>query len=138
MSDHVFRLHHVALVVQNLKSSVDWYCDFLDFKHQYDFALPGAQVSMIVRGDARLELYQVDGAVPVAPERLEVKTILKVGGINHMAFVVDDLDAAVADMAAKGVEIAIPPSDVPNDSGDRFAFIRDNERTLVELLQPAH
>jgi hypothetical protein len=40
-------------------------------------------------------------------------------------------------MAANSVEIAIPPSDVPNDSGGRFAFIRDNERTLVELFQPA-
>lgn len=137
MAEVFSRIHHVGVVVQDLKASVAWYEKYLGFEHEYDFVLPGAQVTMLVRGDAHLELYQVEDAPPVARERLEVDTILRAGGINHVAFLVEDLEAAVAELAAAGVEVAIAPTNVPNESGDCFAFIRDNERMLVELVQQA-
>lgn len=137
MSIQFSSLHHVGVVVKDLQASVAWYRDHLGFEREYDFALPGAQVTMIFRGDARLELYQVDGAAPMASERQEVESILKIVGINHLGLSVSDIDAAIATLEAKGVEVVIPPSAVPNDSGDRFAFIRDNERMLVELFQSA-
>lgn len=137
MSVPILRLHHVGFVVADLAESVAWYRKYLGFEHQYDFSLPGAQVSMLVRGDARLELFQVEGSVSTPPERLDIATMLKFKGINHLALHVTDLQTAIDGLAAAGVEIAIPPSDVPNDSGDRFAFIRDNEGMLVELFQPA-
>jgi catechol 2,3-dioxygenase-like lactoylglutathione lyase family enzyme len=137
MSPHVLRLHHVGIVVQNMRESLAWYRDNLGFEHQYDFTLPGAKVTMIVRGDARLELYQVEGAAPMMSERKEVETILKFEGVNHLGLTVEDLDATITALEAKGVEIVIPPTAVPNESGDRFAFIRDYERNLVELFQVA-
>jgi catechol 2,3-dioxygenase-like lactoylglutathione lyase family enzyme len=131
------RLHHVGIVVRDIAASVAWYREHFGFEHQYDFSFAGAQATMIVRGDARLEFFQVDGAVPMTSERQEFETNIRIGGINHLALAVKDLDKAVAALEANGVEIAIPPSNVPNESGDRFAFIRDNERMLVELFQPA-
>ncbi|PSS59543.1 bleomycin resistance protein [Ensifer sp. NM-2] len=136
MTNRVLRLHHVGVVVQDLQASLVWYRDHLGFEQQYSFTLPGAQVTMIARGDARLELFQVEGAAPMANERKEVETILKLGGVNHFGLIVDDVDETVAALAGKGVEIVIPPSAVPNGAGDRFAYIRDNERMLVELFQP--
>ena len=137
MSDHALRLHHVGMVVRDLEASVAWYRDHLGFEHQYDFAFLGARATMIVRGDARLEFFQVEGAAPMARERQAFETNLRIGGINHLALAFDDLDQAVAALEAKGVEIASRPADVPNGSGDRFAFIHDNERMLVELFQTA-
>jgi catechol 2,3-dioxygenase-like lactoylglutathione lyase family enzyme len=137
MTTDVLRLHHIAIVVRDIAQTAAWYRDHLGFQHQYDFALPGAQLSMIVRGDARLELIAAEGAAPAAPERREVDTILKVEGVNHFALPVGDVDAVVAELTEKGVAVVIPPTDVPNGSGDRFAFVRDNERNLIELLQPA-
>jgi catechol 2,3-dioxygenase-like lactoylglutathione lyase family enzyme len=136
MSNNVLNVHHVGVVVRDLQASLVWYRDHLGFEHQYSFTLPGAQVTMIACGDARLELFQVEGAGPMENERKEIKTILTIGGVNHFGLIVDDLDETVATLAAKGVEIAIPPSAVPNGSGERFAYIRDNERMLVELFQP--
>lgn len=137
MANFVHRLHHVGVVVNDLQGSLDWYRDNLGFEHQYSFTLPGAEVAMLVRGEARLEIIQVEGAAPMSNERKEIETFLKIRGINHFALIVDDLEEAVAALAAKGVEIVIPPSSVPNHSGDRFAYIRDNERMLVELFQSA-
>jgi len=137
MADFVPRLHHVGVVVRDLQASLDWYRNNLGFEHQYSFTLPGAQAAMLVRGEARLEIFQVNGAAPMANEREEIETFLKLGGVNHFALNVDELEETVAALSAKGVEIVIPPSNVPNHSGDRFAYIRDNERILVELFQSA-
>ncbi|WP_095447470.1 VOC family protein [Ochrobactrum quorumnocens] len=137
MVDIVHRLHHVGVVVNDLRASLDWYRDKLGFEHQYSFIVPGAQVAMLVRGQARLEIFQVEGATPMASEREDIETLLKRGGVNHFALNVDELEETIAALAAKGVEIVIPPTSVPNNSGDRFAYIRDNERMLVELFQPA-
>jgi catechol 2,3-dioxygenase-like lactoylglutathione lyase family enzyme len=137
LSDQVRRFHHVGIVVRDLEASVAWYRDHFGFEHQYDYAFPGARATIIVLGEVRLEFFQVEGAAPITSERQAFEASLRIGGINHLALEVDDLEEAVAALQAKGVEIAIPPSDVPNGSGDRYAFIHDNERMLVELFQPA-
>ncbi|MGV6876062.1 VOC family protein [Pseudochelatococcus sp. B33] len=137
MQEFVPRLHHVGVVVNDLQGSIDWHRDNLGFEYQYSFTLPGVQVAMLVRGEARLEIFQIEGAAPMANEREEIETFLKLGGVNHFVLNVDELEETVAALAAKGVEIVIPPSSVPNHSGDRFAYIRDNERMPVELFQSA-
>jgi catechol 2,3-dioxygenase-like lactoylglutathione lyase family enzyme len=135
-SDGFLHLHHVAIVVKDIEASILWYKEYLGFEKQYDFELPGAYATMMVLGNARLEFYQVKGALPVARERQEVDTVLQAEGVNHFAFTVADVNAAVDALQAKGVEVAVPPTNVPNGSNDRFAFIYDNNRMLVELLQP--
>jgi len=87
--------------------------------------------------DLRIELFQNEQAAPMAEERRSAQTNLKIGGINHFAIEVTDLDATVASLQEKGVEIVSTPRDVPNGGGSRFAFIHDNEQMLVELIQPA-
>lgn len=59
---------------------------------------------MIARGDARLELFEVEGSAPIAKERQEVETRLSIGGINHFGLVVDDLDGIVGTLVGKCVE----------------------------------
>ena len=61
------------------------------------------------------------------------------GSRNRRAFaiLVTGLDQSVIDLAALGVEVVSPPKSVPDGSGDRFAFICDNERMLIELFEPA-
>lgn len=92
---------------------------------------------MIVRGDARMELHQVKGAVPVPIDREAVATTLKSAGINHLGLVVDDVAAMLAALQTEGVDISMPLSEVPNGSGDRLAFFLGNDRMLVELYQSA-
>lgn len=73
----------------------------------------------------------------MAEDRRRAETNLKIGGINHFAIEVPDLDATVAALEAKGVDVVFPPHEVPNSGGSRFTFIHDNEQMLVELFQPA-
>lgn len=136
ISDHLLRLHHVGVVVRDLEASASWYRRHLGFERIYDYVLPGAKVLFIGRGDLRLELFQTEGASPMAPEREQEPTNLKIGGINHVAIRVDDLEQTLEVLRADGVEVVLEPHDVPNGGGDRFALIHDNESMLIELFLP--
>lgn len=65
------------------------------------------------------------------------KTNFRIGGINHFAIEVADLDATIAALQKKGVGVVSLPREMLNSGGSRFAFIHDDERMLVELFQPA-
>lgn len=130
-------IHHVGIVVESVEKSATWYVEHLGFERLFTFGWPGVQAAFIGRGALKLELFQNDEAAPMAETRRKAETNLRIGGINHFAIEVPDLDATVAALGAKGVAIVSPPREVPNSGGSRFAFIHDNEQMLVELYQPA-
>ncbi len=54
-------------------------------------------------------------------------------GLEHFGFTVPDLDAAVADLKAKGAEITVGP--VTRSKGLYLAFVRGPEGIMIELVQ---
>jgi len=54
-------------------------------------------------------------------------------GLEHIGLTVDDIDAAVADLRAKGANIAVGPMDY--SAGTRLAFIRGPDGVMVEIVQ---
>ena len=55
-------------------------------------------------------------------------------GVEHFGFTVDDVDAAVAELRAKGAEIAVGP--LTRDAGTRLAFVRGPEGIMPEGIMP--
>jgi catechol 2,3-dioxygenase-like lactoylglutathione lyase family enzyme len=130
-------IHHIGIVVESVEASVTWYVDNLGFKRLYTFGWPGVQAAFIGRGSLKIELFQNEQATRMTEDRRRAETNLRIGGINHFAIEVVDLDGTVAALQEKGVEVVSPPREVPNSGGSRFAFIHDNEQMLIELFQPA-
>ena len=54
-------------------------------------------------------------------------------GLEHFGLTVDNLDAAVAELCAKGAEIAVGP--LMRNPGLYLAFVRGPEGVMVELVQ---
>jgi lactoylglutathione lyase len=54
-------------------------------------------------------------------------------GLEHIGLTVDDIDVAVADLRAKGAEIAVEPMDY--SAGTRLAFIRGPDGVMIEIVQ---
>src|SRR5580700_552118 len=54
-------------------------------------------------------------------------------GLEHIGLTVDDVDAAVEELRAKGADIAIGP--LTRNPGLRLAFIRGPEGIMIELVQ---
>jgi lactoylglutathione lyase len=55
-------------------------------------------------------------------------------GYGHIAVTVDDLDAALADLADEGIEPERPPYSV-REGGSRICFVRDPDGYRVELIE---
>jgi lactoylglutathione lyase len=54
-------------------------------------------------------------------------------GLEHIGFTVADLDATIAELRAKGADIAVGP--LTRDAGTYLAFVRGPEGIMVELVQ---
>ncbi len=54
-------------------------------------------------------------------------------GLEHIGFTVEDLDATIATLRAKGADVAVGP--LTRDAGTYLAFIRGPEGIMVELVQ---
>ena len=54
-------------------------------------------------------------------------------GLDHFALEVDDVDALVELLRARGVDIARDPADSPRN---RVAFIRGPDDLVIELVEP--
>jgi lactoylglutathione lyase len=54
-------------------------------------------------------------------------------GLEHFGFTVHDLDATIAELQAKGADIAVGP--LTRDAGTYLAFVRGPEGIMVELVQ---
>lgn len=111
-------VHHVSLNVDDVGAAVTFYSDTLGFTvrdDRPDFAFDGAWLDA---GDQQLHL--IAGAVPAA-----------VG--QHFAVRVEDLDAVITELRARGVQVSDPS---PVGAG-RQAFVHDPAGNLVELHQVA-
>jgi catechol 2,3-dioxygenase-like lactoylglutathione lyase family enzyme len=130
------RPHHVGLTVSDLARAQAWYAQALGFELQLAFTLPnGARGAMLRSPDgARMELFEVD-APQAGRSWLEPHTAMDTSGFGHVAFEVDDLEAAfAAAVAAGGTDVWTPrPSPEP---GRRMAFIHDLDGNLLELIGP--
>jgi catechol 2,3-dioxygenase-like lactoylglutathione lyase family enzyme len=127
--------HHVGISVANLEESIAWYKEMLGFEEVMRMSEDAAnkmEIGHIKRSNCYIELFKVEGAKPLPEYRLDPSSDLRVHGLKHFAFKVDDAHAAVKELKAKGVEIAMGPIDSP---GACFVFIRDNSGNTLELIE---
>jgi catechol 2,3-dioxygenase-like lactoylglutathione lyase family enzyme len=121
---------HIGVYTLDIQSSVDFYVRCLDFELLWQGIVPHKTgrlpVATLRRGDCVLEL--VRPADESRVRRVE-------GPIQHLAFLVDDLDAAIADLSAKGVPLDEDPELIEYDGGLRHCFVRGPSNERVELCQ---
>jgi methylmalonyl-CoA/ethylmalonyl-CoA epimerase len=128
--------HHIGISVENLEESIAWYREKLGFEEVMRMdqgeTIKEMSIAHIKRGNCYIELFQVAGAEPLPEYRRDPNADLRVHGLKHFGLQVPDLQAAVKDLKAKGVEIAMEPIDTP---GVAFVFIRDNSGNAFELIE---
>lgn len=97
------RPHHFGISVPNLDDTVAWYRDKLGFTPSYRFELPelAARVAFMVRDGFRVEIFEVDGAEAMPPSRRDPAADLRVQGLKHATFAVDDIERAMADLKGR-------------------------------------
>jgi methylmalonyl-CoA/ethylmalonyl-CoA epimerase len=127
------RLHHVGIVVNDLDAAAASY-ERLGFRAGERFAVPAQGIVAIVyrAGPGYMELIQ-----PTDPEGAIARYMAKRGeGTHHVAYAVDDIEAALAQLKATGVRLI---DEVPRTGthGWRIAFIHPESchGVLTELVE---
>ena len=138
------RMDHVGVIVEDLAGATEFFVE-LGLELQGSGSVESRSLDRVVGlegahsefaflqtqdGHGRLELIRflsppAQGSDPHAPANTP--------GLRHLAFVVDDIDAAVAGLRARGTEIV----GGPERFGDsyRLCYVRGPEGILVELAE---
>lgn len=128
-----FAFHHGGVSVPSLDDAIEWYGRVLGFEVEKRFRIEAANAdaAMIRKGPLRFELFEVEGAAPLPEDRRHPPADHRTHGNKHVAFRVADLEAFLAEMETKGVDIAF----VVREEFGRGAFIRDCAGNLIEFVE---
>jgi len=131
------KINHIGIAVQSLDATLPFYREALGmiFKGEEEVAEQMVKVAMLQVGESKIELLEpTDPASPIA------KFLEKNGpGIHHIAYEVEDLEAAIAHMLAQGARMI---DTLPRNGahGTRIAFVhpKSSNGVLTELCQSGH
>lgn len=123
---------HIALSCKDPLAVERFYSQFFGFERARVYAPGPGQVVMIKAGSMYLELFPSLGEAPAPP-------VAGAGpeypGWRHMAFLVDDLDAKLAEIGS-AAQTTLGPLDMSQFiPGMRVCWLADPEGNIVELNQ---
>ena len=127
-------LDHVGIAVLDLASAIAFYRDALglDIEAPEEVRSQGVRANFIPVGDSAIELLEA-----TAPESPIARFLERRGaGLHHITLRVEDLDAALDRLKARGVRL-IDERPRPGAHGSRVAFVHPSSThgVLVELKE---
>ena len=132
------RIDHVGLAVHDLDAAIAFYENTFGMRlvHQEINEEQGVREAMLAVGDSGACIQLL---APLRPDSTIAKFLDRSGeGIQQVAYGVDDIDAASAELRAKGLRLLY---DAPRrgTAGSRVNFVhpKDAGGVLIELVEPA-
>jgi glyoxylase I family protein len=124
-------IHHVALICSDYARSRAFYSETLGLpiiREVYREARASWKCDLQVSPGVQLELFSFPSPSS-RPSRPEAQ------GLRHLAFAVDDIDATIRVLGARGV--SCEPVRVDEYTGRRFTFFVDPDDLPIELYESA-
>ena len=120
-------IHHVAIIVSDYEASREFYVEGLGFEVVRENWRPEKRdwkLDLRVNPTTELEIFAPENppARPSYPEAC---------GLRHLAFRVSDIEAAVAELAERGIECE--PIRTDDFTGERMTFFSDPDGLPLEL-----
>ena len=126
------KIDHLGIAVPSLAEAVKAY-EALGFTVQSTEEVPTekVRVAFLPVGESRLELLE-----PTGPDSVIARFLEKRSGLHHVCVLVEDIDAALADLRARGVAL-IDDRPRPGAGGSRVAFVHPRAAggMLLELKE---
>jgi methylmalonyl-CoA/ethylmalonyl-CoA epimerase len=128
-----YKIDHVGVAVASIDSALEIY-RALGLSETRREVVPGqrVEVAFLPVGESHVELLE-----PTSPDSPVAKFLEKRGGgIHHLCFAVEDLEAALADLSQRGFRL-IHTSPVAGAGGKRVAFLHPEAGggVLIELAE---
>jgi methylmalonyl-CoA/ethylmalonyl-CoA epimerase len=128
---------HLGFAVRNIEEAIDFYSRTFDVSEWERIAMPERHMEVAATrvGDTLLELI-----APTSEEAAFAKYLRERGpSIHHVAYRVDDIVAALAEVKARGVQL-IEEQPRPGMHNTLTAFLHPKSTmgVLIELVQHRH
>ena len=131
------KINHIGIAVKSLEESIPFYRDLL--------AMPFAGIEVVAEQKVRVAMLQVGESKielldPKSDDSSVARFIEKYGpGIHHLAYEVNDIEAAIARLMAEGARM-IDEKPRAGAHGTRIAFVhpKSSNGVLTELCQCGH
>ncbi|MFT7821738.1 hypothetical protein CS954_12905 [Bacillus siamensis] len=122
-------IHHIAIICSDYEKSKAFYTETLGFgiiKETYRKERGSYKLDLALDGTYVIELF----SFPDPPER---PTRPEAAGLRHLAFTVNDLEAAIRELKEKGIDTE--PVRTDPLTGKRFTFFFDPDKLPLELYE---
>ncbi|MEJ2557839.1 MAG: methylmalonyl-CoA epimerase [Anaerolineae bacterium] len=130
------RIDHIAIVVHDLDAALKVYCDVLGLSLARVEVVPAEGVKIaflpLSEGHSEIELVQ-----PIAEDTGIARYLTKRGeGMHHICLEVDDIQSAMTEMAAGGLQI-LEEKPRLGSQGQKYVFIhpKTTHGVLIELYE---
>ena len=123
------KIHHIAIICSDYARSKQFYTAILGLEvvqEVYREARASYKCDLALNGDYVVELF----SFPKPPPRVSRP---EAAGLRHLAFEIENIDLAVADLKAKGIETEAIRID--EYTGKRFTFFFDPDQLPIELYE---
>ena len=132
----ITKINHIAMLVNELESPLNFWRDALGLELTEVKEVPGeqARIAFLPTGDSEIELVQ-----PTTDDSGLARYLEKRGpGMHHICLEVDDIDGMLAQLKEKGIQLINEEAKVGSD-GRRYAFIHPKSASgvMVELYELA-
>ena len=120
-------IHHIAILCSDYRTAKAFYAEKLGFqviRENYRADRNDWKIDLRINDQTELELF----AVPDRPKRV---TDPEAYGLRHLAFRVADVDAAVKELAGRG--IACEPMRTDTFTGGKMTFFKDPDGLPIEI-----
>jgi methylmalonyl-CoA/ethylmalonyl-CoA epimerase len=130
------RIDHVGVAVEDLDGALALYGESfaMELAYRETVESQGVEAVLLDVGDGHVELL-----APLGPDTAVGKYLAKNGpGLHHVAYAVDDIDAALERIAATGIRlIDEQPRIGIRESRVAFLHPRSTGGVLTEIVEPA-
>jgi methylmalonyl-CoA/ethylmalonyl-CoA epimerase len=129
------RIDHVGVAVEDIEAAIALYEESfgMELGLRETVEAQGVEAALMNVGESHVELM-----APTGPDTPVGKFLAKRGaGLHHVAYAVDDIDAALERIGGSGIEL-IDAEARAGLGGSRVAFLepRSTGRVLIEIVEP--
>lgn len=138
----VMTFDHMSINVADFDGAMAWYQDILGFEVDVSWrveALDGKRLAYLSLGDAVIELVAADAGGAGLPPAQTFQDHFARTGYGHLCFSVDDVDAMLESLEAKGAPVFVMAETYALDGTPyerRVGFIQDPEGNVIEFAEP--
>ena len=136
MNVGLLRLHHTGFIVASIDQALPGFLSSLDaVATTGKIHDPLQKVNVLFLRPVAGEYSQIELVEPAGEDSPVVRFLARGGGMNHLCYEVNDIDASLQAMKERKCVIVSKPKPAVAFDGRRVAWAMTRDRLLVELLE---